>query len=102
MAQMIEEDRELVAAAQVVRQDAQSTNRSRRSDWETTDNSSGQETSRERLIGRVSHSRSNRSQRTAHLRQLVDMGFPQAWCNQALDATHNNVDAALSWILSHG
>jgi hypothetical protein len=28
--------------------------------------------------------------------------FPQAWCNQALDATQNNVDAALSWILSHG
>ena len=101
MAQMIEEDRELVAAAQVARQDPTSTNRSRRSDWET-DNSSGQEISRERLIGRVSHNRSNRSQRTAHLRQLIDMGFPQAWCNQALDATQNNVDAALSWILSHG
>lgn len=35
-------------------------------------------------------------------RQLNDMGFPPAWCARALDASNNDVDAALSWILSHG
>jgi hypothetical protein len=32
----------------------------------------------------------------------MDMGFPESWCVRALEATQNNADAALSWILSHG
>lgn len=36
------------------------------------------------------------------IRQLLEMGFPPSWCARAMEATNNNVDAALSWILSHG
>jgi len=36
------------------------------------------------------------------VRQLLEMGFPPSWCARAMEATNNNVDAALSWILSHG
>ncbi len=36
------------------------------------------------------------------IRQLVEMGFPQHWCVEALSATRNNVDEALTWILMNG
>ena len=36
------------------------------------------------------------------IRQLVEMGFPRRWCVEALSATRNNVDEALTWILTNG
>ena len=30
------------------------------------------------------------------------MGFPRRWCVEALSATRNNVDEALTWILTNG
>lgn len=36
------------------------------------------------------------------IRQLVEMGFPRHWCVEALSATRNNVDDALTWILTNG
>lgn len=36
------------------------------------------------------------------IRQLAEMGFPQHWCVEALTATGNNVDEALTWILMNG
>lgn len=36
------------------------------------------------------------------LEQLSEMGFPVTWCKKALLANRNNVDAALTWILSNG
>ncbi|TMW58661.1 hypothetical protein Poli38472_010220 [Pythium oligandrum] len=36
------------------------------------------------------------------LEQLAEMGFPLNWCKKALVANRNNVDAALTWILSNG
>jgi len=36
------------------------------------------------------------------IRQLVEMGFPRHWCIEALSATRNNVDEALTWILTNG
>lgn len=36
------------------------------------------------------------------IRQLVEMGFPRHWCVEALSATRNNVDEALTWILTNG
>jgi len=36
------------------------------------------------------------------LRQLLEMGFPRRWCTEALAVTGNNVDEALTWILSNG
>ncbi|KAF0693119.1 Aste57867_15865 [Aphanomyces stellatus] len=36
------------------------------------------------------------------LDQLSEMGFPVTWCRKALIANRNNVDAALTWILSNG
>lgn len=36
------------------------------------------------------------------IRQLVEMGFPRHWCVEALAATRNNVDEALTWILTNG
>ncbi|TYZ67026.1 hypothetical protein PybrP1_011696 [[Pythium] brassicae (nom. inval.)] len=36
------------------------------------------------------------------LEQLSEMGFPVNWCKKALVANRNNVDAALTWILSNG
>ncbi|KAL0586911.1 hypothetical protein ABG067_003531 [Albugo candida] len=36
------------------------------------------------------------------LEQLSEMGFPAHWCKKALAANRNNVDAALTWILSNG
>ena len=38
----------------------------------------------------------------ALIAQLLDMGFPPSWCVRAMEATKNDVDAALSWILLHG
>ena len=38
----------------------------------------------------------------AVLQQLFEMGFPSQWCSEALAATGNNVDEALSWILANG
>uniref|UniRef100_A0A7S4W1A8 Uncharacterized protein n=1 Tax=Ditylum brightwellii TaxID=49249 RepID=A0A7S4W1A8_9STRA len=36
------------------------------------------------------------------IRQLIEMGFPSHWCAEALAATRNNVDEALTWILTNG
>ena len=36
------------------------------------------------------------------LQQLVEMGFPSHWCTEALAATGQNVDEALTWILTNG
>jgi len=36
------------------------------------------------------------------LRQLLEMGFPRRWCEEALAASRNNVDEALTWILTNG
>ena len=36
------------------------------------------------------------------IQQLLEMGFPDNWCRQALEATRNNVDDALTWILTNG
>ena len=36
------------------------------------------------------------------MKQLLEMGFPPNWCSKALAANRNNVDAALTWILSNG
>ena len=36
------------------------------------------------------------------IRQLTEMGFPRHWCVEALTATGNNVDDALTWILVNG
>ncbi|KAL7566238.1 hypothetical protein ACA910_011302 [Epithemia clementina (nom. ined.)] len=35
------------------------------------------------------------------LQQLMEMGFPRRWCTEALAATGNNVDEALTWILNN-
>ena len=47
-------------------------------------------------------SRMNASQTSHLISQLVDMGFPRHWCVRALSATSNNVDEALTWILTNG
>ena len=40
---------------------------------------------------------------SSHLiKQLREMGFPSHWCAEALAATRNNVDEALTWILTNG
>ena len=45
----------------------------------------------------------NSRMNSSHLiSQLVDMGFPRHWCVSALSATSNNVDDALTWILTNG
>ncbi|KAL7489479.1 hypothetical protein ACHAW6_015106 [Cyclotella cf. meneghiniana] len=45
----------------------------------------------------------NSRMNSSHLiSQLVDMGFPRHWCVSALSATSNNVDEALTWILTNG
>jgi len=36
------------------------------------------------------------------IRQLIEMGFPSHWCAEALAETGNNVDEALTWILTNG
>ena len=36
------------------------------------------------------------------LRPLVDLGFPLSWCQRAMDASGNNIDSALGWILANG
>lgn len=36
------------------------------------------------------------------LEQLIEMGFPSHWCTEALAATGQNVDEALTWILTNG
>jgi len=41
-------------------------------------------------------------ERTLFTKQLVEMGFPPSWCSKALAASRNNVDAALTWILTNG
>jgi len=50
-----------------------------------------------------SRRQANRESTTNHLlRQLQDMGFPARWCAEALAVTGNNVDEALTWILTNG
>ena len=65
-----------------------------------------EESERERISQRTSGSsgrrRGNRRDSSGHLlRQLMEMGFPSRWCAEALAATGNNVDEALTWILSN-
>ena len=45
---------------------------------------------------------SSRSDASNLIRQLVEMGFPRHWCAEALAASRNNVDEALTWILTNG
>ena len=53
--------------------------------------------------GSSSRIRSTRGDNTNHLlSQLLEMGFPRRWCAEALAATGNNVDEALTWILTNG
>lgn len=52
--------------------------------------------------GDSSRRRVNRSEASHLLRQLMEMGFPSRWCAEALAATGNNVDEALTWILTNG
>ena len=70
-----------------------------------------EERERERMMqrqtsgGSSSRRRGNRSDggTSNHLlRQLLEMGFPSRWCAEALAATGNNVDEALTWILTNG
>jgi len=66
-----------------------------------------EERERDRLAQRGAGSsgrrRGNRDSTTNHLlRQLQDMGFPPRWCAEALAVTGNNVDEALTWILTNG
>ena len=50
-----------------------------------------------------SRRRSSRVENTNQLlEQLLEMGFPRRWCAEALAATGNNVDEALTWILTNG
>jgi len=50
-----------------------------------------------------SRRRTTRAEASGHfLRQLTEMGFPSRWCAEALNATGNNVDEALTWILTNG
>jgi hypothetical protein len=49
-----------------------------------------------------SRRRASRAEASSHLlRQLTEMGFPSRWCAEALNATGNNVDEALTWILTN-
>merc|ERR1711935_957356 len=49
-----------------------------------------------------SRRRASRPEASSHLlRQLTEMGFPSRWCAEALNATGNNVDEALTWILTN-
>jgi hypothetical protein len=68
-----------------------------------------EEQERDRMMQRDSSSGSSRRRgsseagATNHLRrQLLEMGFPSRWCTEALAATGNNVDEALTWILTNG
>lgn len=36
------------------------------------------------------------------LRPLTDLGFPLNWCLRAMEASGNNIDSALGWILANG
>lgn len=45
---------------------------------------------------------SSRINTSTLINQLVEMGFPRHWCAAALAATSNNVDDALTWILTNG
>jgi len=59
---------------------------------------------RERQSSGVGSSRRrvSRAEASSHLlRQLTEMGFPSRWCVEALNATGNNVDEALTWILTN-
>ena len=33
---------------------------------------------------------------------MMEMGFPQNWCEKALVVTDNNFESALTWVLSNG
>ena len=69
-----------------------------------------EERERERVLQRQSSSSVSRRRSTRNdsnsanhlLRQLLEMGFPNRWCTEALIATRNNVDEALTWILANG
>ena len=49
-----------------------------------------------------SRSSSRTSSHESSMKQLVEMGFPSGWAAKALEMNNNHVDAALTWILSHG
>lgn len=57
----------------------------------------------QRVMGSSARRRGTQHESSGHLlRQLMEMGFPSRWCAEALAATGNNVDEALTWILSNG
>jgi hypothetical protein len=57
---------------------------------------------RERQSSGVGSRRAIRAEASSHLlRQLTEMGFRSRWCAEALNATGNNVDEALTWILTN-
>ena len=67
-----------------------------------------EERERERILQQgatASSSRRRAPQRDASshlLKQLLEMGFPRRWCVEGLTMTGNNVDEALTWILTNG
>jgi hypothetical protein len=68
-----------------------------------------EEQEREHMMQRQSSGGSSSRLRSARgdntnqlLSQLLEMGFPRRWCAEALAATGNNVDEALTWILTNG
>jgi hypothetical protein len=70
-----------------------------------------EERERERVMQRQSSGGSSSRRRGSRaeggtsnhlLKQLLEMGFPSRWCAEALAANGNNVDEALTWILTNG
>jgi hypothetical protein len=88
MNQLIAEDAALASAANSARSGTGNPSRFR--------HAAGMESMGARLAG------ARRSEGSSGRHQLMSMGFPPSWCSRALAANHNDVDAALSWILSHG
>ena len=40
--------------------------------------------------------------RSAIINKLLEMGFPERWCNKAIDVVGDSFDNALTWILGNG
>ena len=93
-------DMSQIVAEDAMMQAAMETQRRGSGGASSSQNQSGSRNS----LGRIFRTESRRGVPDASLliRQLLEMGFPPSWCSRAMEATGNNVDAALSWILSHG
>lgn len=110
MAMLVDEDREMQAAALARQQQGEEVLRREEglsmglpdSVLEAAREIGG-EVLRDRLLGHRAARRTPSGGRPLGVlvKQLQDMGFPERWCLRALEATQNNADAALSWILSH-